>query len=129
MTKEEVKTFLPIMQAYVEGKQIQRLYHNGWKDVDKLTTDLYISPELYRIKPESKYRPFKNAEECWTEMQKHQPFGWTKDENVYFSIVAVNNIDVSMANASGDLITQSFGDLVEDITFADGTPFGLFEEE
>lgn len=25
MTKEEVKTFLPIMQAYVEGKQIQYL--------------------------------------------------------------------------------------------------------
>ena len=42
MTKEEVKTFLPIMQAYAEGKQIQYL------DVDKLTTDLYkeINPNI-----------------------------------------------------------------------------------
>lgn len=51
MTKEEVKTFLPIMQAYAEGKQIQYL-NDDWKDIDKLTTDLYINPELYRIKPE-----------------------------------------------------------------------------
>ena len=34
MTKEEVKTFLPIMQAYAEGKQIQYL-DDDWKDIDK----------------------------------------------------------------------------------------------
>lgn len=39
MTREEVKTFLLIMQAYVEGKQIQYL-DDDWKDIDKLTTDL-----------------------------------------------------------------------------------------
>lgn len=27
---------------------------------------------------EPAYRPFKDKEECWNEMLKHQPFGWTK---------------------------------------------------
>ena len=47
MTKEEVKTFLPIMQAYAEGKQIQYL-DDDWKDIDKLTTDLCkeINPHI-----------------------------------------------------------------------------------
>ena len=128
MTREEVKTFLPIMQAYVEGKQIQYLY-DEWKDIDKLTTDLYINPELYRIKPEPKYRPFKDAKECWQEMQKHQPFGYVNDNGCYAYILSVSNIDVSIMNASGDIITPSFGDWVEDITFADGAPFGILEEE
>ena len=48
MTKEEVKTFLPIMQAYAEGKQIQYLDEIQYLDVDKLTTDLYkeINPNI-----------------------------------------------------------------------------------
>ena len=34
------------------------------------------------------YRPFKNQEECWDEMMKHQPFGWLirKTEENYNSI-------------------------------------------
>lgn len=36
MTREKVKTVLPIMQAYVEGKQIQYLY-DEWKDIYKGT--------------------------------------------------------------------------------------------
>lgn len=27
---------------------------------------------------EPSYRPFKNQEECWNEMLKHEPFGWVK---------------------------------------------------
>lgn len=35
--------------------------------------------KIYRInKPGVNYRPFANEEECWQEMQKHQPFGWVK---------------------------------------------------
>lgn len=130
MTREDVKTFLPIMQAYVEGKQIQYL-HDDWKDIDKLTTDLYINPELYRIKPESNYRPFKDAEECWQEMQKHQPFGWIKCEEGYFNIVYVNDDYVGLVDADGytNSILLVSKNSYQDNTFADGVPFGILEEE
>lgn len=130
MTKEEVKTFLPIMQAYAEGKQIQYL-DDDWKDIDKLTTDLYINPELYRIKPESNYRPFKDAEECWQEMQKHQPFGWIKREEGYFNIVYVNDDYVGLVDADGytNSILLVSKNSYQDNTFADGVPFGILEEE
>ena len=118
------------MQAYAEGKQIQYL-DDDWKDIDKLTTDLYINPELYRIKPESNYRPFKDAEECWQEMQKHQPFGWIKCEKGYFNISYVNDDYVGLVDADGytNSILLVSKNSYQDNTFADGVPFGILEEE
>ena len=129
MTREEAKQILPIIQAYIEGKQIQQL-SNKWKDVNELNINCLLNnPELYRIKPEPKYRPFANAEECWQEMLKHQPFGWLKGDKCFYNIVSVSNIDVSMANVSGDIVTLDFSEVMEDNTFADGTPFGVKVEE
>lgn len=70
----------------------------------------------YRIKPEPKYRPFKDANECWQEMLKHQPFGWVKTEEGYEQIFHVNE---------GDDFNSTF----KYCTFADGTPFGVNVEE
>ena len=69
----------------------------------------------YRIKPEPKYRPFKDAEECWQEMLKHQPFGWVKTDEGYEQVWHVNK---------GDDFNATF----KTCTFADGTPFGIKEE-
>ena len=35
---------------------------------------------------ENSYRPFKNDDECWEEMKKHEPFGWVKniDDEKYY---------------------------------------------
>ena len=84
MNREQAKALLPIIKAFSEGKTIQWLTGSGeWYDVvGKDTIDFeYLTDRKtkYRIKPESKYRPFKGAEECWSEMQKHQPFGWILD--------------------------------------------------
>ena len=82
----------------------------------------------YLIKPEPKYRPFANVEECWTEMKKHQPFGWVKDkkDGYYVLITAVDNGDyMSLSGNSG----WSFYSLMKDYTFTDGTPFGVKVEE
>lgn len=102
MNREQMKELLPIIQAFVDGKQIQFL-RIEWEDINKLTDDLFINPELYRIKPEPKYRLFKNAEECWQEMQKHQPFGWIKKTcghcnflhimELYSTGILINNVD------------------------------------
>ncbi len=132
--KGEIQRLLPIFQAMADGKTIQVKYGNGWIDIDGdedgLNLDSLIDcQDCYRIKPESKYRPFKNAEECWAEMQKHQPFGWVRGNNCFYNIVSVSNIDVSMANVSGDIVILNFSDVIEDNTFADGATFGIKVEE
>lgn len=110
MTREETAELIKVMQAYLDGKQIQ--YYKGgiWKDT---SAPSWSSITVYRIKPEPKYRPFANAEECWQEMLKHQPFGWVKTDEGYEQIWHVNK---------GDDFT------LKTCRFADGTPFGIKEE-
>ena len=81
----------------------------------------------YRIKSESQYRPFANAEECWQEMLKHQPFGYTYDRlnNIRDSITKVATTGVSYDSPTVISFAEIFGRFV----FADGTPFGMKEEE
>lgn len=71
-------------------------------------------------------RPFRNKEECWNEMLKHQPFGWVKhtSSNEYFySILEV--VDGGCVFVYGPMVP--FDEVYEFNTFADGTPFGIKE--
>lgn len=126
MTREEAKELLPIIQAFAEGKTIQ-YYRNKdgiqqWVDAQSdETVNFSDYTSKYRIKPESKYRPFKNAEECWEEMQKHNPFGWikVKNSNCYKFLDAVQNIGIySVGRYAYETGFKNF-------TFVDGTPFGV----
>lgn len=115
MNKQQAKELLPIIQAFVEGKHIQLKDRIGnWIDIDFINVEL-CNPNAYRIKPEPKYRPFANTDECWQEMQKHQPFGWVKTDEGYEQIWYVNKGD-------------DFNATLKTCTFADGTPFGIKEE-
>ena len=127
MTREEAKQILPIIQAFAEGKEIECREKDKWYKVLEICNEM--NPQDYRIKPEPKYRPFKDAEECWQEMLKHQPFGWLNGDKCFYNIVSVSNIDVSMANISGDIVTLDFSEVMQDNTFADGVPFGVKVEE
>ena len=131
MDRNQAKALLPIIQAYAEGKEIEIF------DCTKKMWETAILPHFdrdsifYRIKPETAYRPFKNAEECWKEMLKHKPFGWLKSkeatEDVYFTITGLtNDTHGAMLNSSGG---WSFLGLFDYYTFADGTPFGVKVEE
>lgn len=66
MNKEQAKDLLPIIQAYVEGKTIESRCIKGdtslWYDDNNPSFDEDFE---YRIKQGSKYRPFKDTEECW----------------------------------------------------------------
>ena len=128
MTREEAKQLLPIIQAYIEGKQIQQL-SNKWKDVNELSINCLLNnPELYRIKPEPNHRSFANAEECWQEMRKHQPFGWLKDKNDgHLTLITVVDNDNMMA-LNGRVGLDLLG-MMNNYVFADGTPFGVKVEE
>ena len=88
MDRNQAKEFYPILQAFAEGKTIETrrkpttdnngVTKDGWYEFNCWTEmkELeYLVNVEYRIKPEPKCRPFKDAEECWAEMEKHQPFG------------------------------------------------------
>ena len=128
--KEEVKSVMNIIQAFANGKTIQAIdpYEDEWVDQAGLNFKALFEGQ-YRIKPEHTYRQFKDAEECWKEMMKHHPFGWLKGDKCFYNIVSVSNIDVSMANVSGDIVTLDFSDVMEGNTFADGVPFGVKIED
>ena len=129
MTKEEAKRRAELYSALAEGKTIQVQNPNGgeWFDV-KIETLRSICEELnYRIKPEPKYRPFKNQEECWVEMLKHQPFGWIRNNETQ----RLCNIGSIGRNNYGVVIDNSilYLDLAfNTCNFVDGTPFGIKEE-
>ncbi len=134
INKETIQKWNHLFQAITEGKVIQINKGAIWVDIDLDGEGINVSkliacPESYRIKPEAKYRPFKNAEECWGEMQKHQPFGWIKCEEGCFNIVYVTDEYVGLADPDGSSILLASKNSYQDNTFADGTPFGIKEEE
>lgn len=125
MTREETKERIKVMQAYVDGKDIE-----AWDKV-KQTWELVIEPSWadfgkYRIKPESSYRPFASAQECIEEMKKHEPFGWTihKGKHVCCCIDTVANTEIYI-----DKTWQTFDYLLRIYTFLDGSPFGVKVED
>ena len=128
MNREEVKKILPILTAFVEDKNIQVFTNPGiWVDSDDISLyNLNSWPEGYRIKPEPTYRPFKDAEECWNEMQKHQPFGWikSKDDSTINKFMFIDSLENNAANVCTSS-HFSYNKLIECYIFADGTPFGI----
>ena len=99
---------------------------DSWWEVNRIPDFYKNNPQSYRVKPEFKYRPFKDAEECWNEMQKHQPFGWVKVGDWYCTMREIRPTS-AFCHGGGDVF--HYEDMVKQITFADGLPFGVKEEE
>ena len=134
MDRNQAKEFYPILQAFAEGKVIETRTDpstlkrkdtpNDWTEMKEIG---YWNNTEYRIKPEPTYRPFKDAEECWQEMQKHQPFGWVKlkdTESGYYMLKGIASQVVIGFNET----PFSYKKVFEDYVFADGTPFGVKDE-
>lgn len=132
MTREEARKAAEVMLAYANGEEIEIAYSNS-------SYQTVTSPEFdwgkveYRVKTKPTYRPFKDKEECWNEMLKHEPFGFIKGKRTqnHYNIVAVHTEDnktyVSICGLSG--IDSMHAEYVFSCyTFADGTPFGIREE-
>lgn len=135
MDRNQAREFYPILQAFAEGRMIECRTKpsalegtdvpNDWAEMKEI--ELWNNTE-YRIKPDPKYRPFKDAEECWQEMLKHQPFGWVKskeDESRALITLIISERDIFI-NSIGGLTMY---ELMEKFTFADGAVFGILEEE
>ena len=126
MTREEIKEAAKVMEAYADGKKVQKQDINGlWIDCDNPMFDW--ASFNYRIKPEPKYRPFKTQEECWNEMLKHQPFGWIRNNDTQrlcnIGSIGRNNYGVVIDN-----YILYFDLAFNTCNFVDGTPFGIKEE-
>lgn len=126
MDRNQAKELLPIIQAYAEGKVIESRCIKGDKSLWYDDEDPSFDDEFeYRIKPEPKYRPFKDAEECWAEMLNHQPFGWVvgRRDGVMYLIRCLEYVSVYTS------IQYSFKDAFDKFAFADLVPFGVKIDE
>lgn len=135
MNRIEAKEFYPILQAFAEGRVIECRTKpsavkgtdvpNDWTEMKEI--EFWNNTE-YRIKPESKYRPFKDTKECWQEIRKHEPFIKYKviesSKDVYLIIQRIKTDGIET-----DVERLDFETAFEWFTFADGTPFGIKEEE
>lgn len=138
MTQEEAKMRAELYSALAEGKIIQLKRPNGtWKDIRIDELSKIYNSDNYRIKPESRYRPFKDKEECWQEMQKHHPFGWVIDKLENFQHLALvyscdsNSCDSDNGDRVGlsvAAVSVDFENMLKEFKFADDTPFGIQEE-
>lgn len=131
MNRKEAAELLPIIQAFAKGKDIEyrtKGSNENWKKVTQIPELSFKSFE-YRIKPEPKYRPFKDAKECMAEMLKHQPFGWITSQGAFFYIIYIEDKLFGYGSACGTILHSEFNDVLKSFTFADGTPFGVKTEE
>ena len=127
MNRKEAKELMPIIQAFAEGKAIESRCIKGDKSLWYDDEDPSFDDDLeYRIKPEPTYRPFKDAEECWQEMQKHQPFGWVKS-TLFKDLALVNRVTTLYVEINRDII--DYKDALDKFTFADDTNFGVKVEQ
>lgn len=135
MNRKEAKEFYPFLQAFAEGRVIEcrtkpsavkgTYIPNDWTEMKEI--EFWNNTE-YRVKPEQKYRPFRDAKECWQEMQKHQPFGWVKlkdTESGYYMLKGIASQVVIGFNET----PFSYKKVFEDYTFADELTFGIKVEE
>lgn len=125
MNRNKAKTLSPIIKAFSEGKTIQSRCIKGdtslWYDDEDPSFDDDFE---YRIKPEAKYRPFANAEECWVGMCKHNPFGWVKTKLGTHRLIVL--VDEERLMMGAQETTWSYRTMFnEGFSFVDGTPFGV----
>ena len=130
MIRENAKKNIDIISAFAEGKTIQYKTDTGsWHDLTENEGlpmgTLSEEPNMFRIKPEPKCRPFANAEECWVEMCKHQPFGWvkTKDKGIRLCMSGLNQ------KSAFTQVGYKYDEAFDEFIFADGFPFGVKVEE
>lgn len=126
MTREEIRKAAEVMLAYADGKDLQICGQGSNKWTDVVIPVFNWELNSYRIKPEPTYRPFKDAKECFEEMQKHEPLGWVKHKQFgcYMCISMVYPKGVCF----GSPLQYKYQEIFDKYTFIDGEPFGIKEE-
>ena len=134
MDREEARRRAEIMIAFANGSDVQ--YYNEvtkqWEDI-RPECVLFEPATEYRVKPESKYRPFKTQEECWEEMHKHPDFGWLKSKATGY-IRAIGSIsngrtgEILITWSTNEICNNKANNIFNNYEFTDGEPFGIKEK-
>lgn len=128
-TQEKIE----VMKAYAEGRKIQYRNKDGefWMD-----WPYSIEPSWdwfhqdYRIKPENKYRPYKDTDEMIEDFKRRAeiatsemslPLIWVKSKADGYRYL-LSDFGTASVDAVG------FSDLFDDYTYLDGSPCGMREE-
>lgn len=132
-TQEKIE----VMKAYEEGKKIEtrNVGEKEWID-----WTIPVAPPWnwrdyeYRIKPESKYRPYKDTEEMIEDFKKRfnakvppyaMPMIWVRNKTFKdCRLITVFRDKVVMIIVSGEDMKELF----KDYTYLDGSPCGIKEE-
>lgn len=129
MTKEEAKMMAELYSALAEGKTIQvKMSNYIWEDVNINLLNTIYDCNKYRIKPESKYRPYTSVEEFIKASKIHGPY--IKGPN--FDIMGCYHIPNGVHR--GGVIWTTYENLrsnweeLSHYEWQDGTPCGIFEK-
>lgn len=133
-TQEKIE----VMKAYTEGKKIQIAEKNinNWRDyVPILEPEWQWGENDYRIKPEEKYRPYKDTDElkadffkdCPDMGKRHRPAIWVVSDTG-------NEYEICGFSTGGEWVyihnagAYTLEDLFKSFTYLDGSPCGIKEE-
>lgn len=126
-----IEEMIAVMQAYADGKKIQLLVGEHWKDIEH--PDWNWDYDDYRIKPEGRceYRPYYNSDEFAEDQKTHGPYIKLKSipaPTILFlpSIVGPSYI-VSQKYTSEGLLTEKYDEVFKKYVWQDGTPCGVME--
>lgn len=132
MAREEARKAAEVMLAYANGEEIEVECLDGKYRLMEYPTFNWKNLN-YRIKPKTKYRPFKTQEECLQEMNNHPYFGWiVSKKGLEFCCIC----DIFTSTSNSLMITLGIDKsnpydadvYFDNYTFADGTPFGIKED-
>lgn len=123
-----IEEMTAVMKAFQKGKEIEySIDSNSWFPTENPKWN-WLEKD-YRVKPEPKYRPYANADECFADIRKHG--GWIKAKyfDEYFHIGCIGDGFVRMV-ASETNLGEKFDKFLENNVWADdGTPCGVKEDE
>ena len=129
-TQEKIE----VMKAYEDGKTIQSydIEQDKWVNCHNPTWN-WLGFD-YRIKPESKYRPYKDTDEMIADFKKRfnakvppyaMPMIWVRNKTFKdCRLITVFRDKVVMIIVSGEDMKELF----KDYTYLDGSPCGIKEE-
>ena len=129
MHRDKLKSILPALEAFADGKTIQLRGKKREEWTDLLDDDILIDSYYdYRVKPDSNYRPFSSQKECLGEMMKHQPVGYIQgDGRVLYVLMVDDSFIYHLSNGAKqkEVVFTPFMEAMEQMKFLDGTPFGI----
>lgn len=134
-TTEEMIEMIEVIEAFKEGKKIERRRINDYEWVDDPTPLWDWALYDYRKKPEKEFRPYKDTEEMLddfcerfhvTRTDYAEPSIWIKSKNsgVKYLIEVIGDFGVWTVK-----ISIGMTDLFKKYTYKDGSPCGKEVEE